>query len=145
MGRIDLGRVVRGGLLAGLIFNIGEYLVYDVVLAEDVMQSMAAMNLPPVGGAAIVGLLTAGFAVGIATIWLYAAIRPRFGAGMRTALCAGSLVWFLAYLYPSITMWMLGYFPAGLTGITVITGLAELLVAAVAGAWLYAEAIPARS
>src|SRR5207249_3963498 len=38
-----------------------------------------------------------GFLVGIFAVWLYAAIRPRYGAGPKTALCAGAAVWGLGY------------------------------------------------
>ena len=58
---------------------------------------------------------------------------------MRTALCAGSAVWFFAYLYPSIGI-AVPRFPADLMTLATIWGLVELLVAAVAGAWLYEEA-----
>ena len=39
-----------------------------------------------------------GFLVGIFAVWLYAAIRPRYGAGPKTALCAGAAVWGIGYL-----------------------------------------------
>ena len=38
--------------------------------------------------------LAFAFLCGIAAVWLYAAIRPRFGAGLKTALIAGIAVWF---------------------------------------------------
>jgi hypothetical protein len=140
MGGINLGRVVLGGLLAGLVINASEYLLNAVVLGDDLNAAMRRLNLPPVGGGAIGVFVVLGFALGIAAIWFYAAIRPRFGAGVRTALCAGSAVWFFAYLYPSIGMGVLGFFPAGLITLAVVWGLVELLVAAVAGAWFYQEA-----
>lgn len=140
MGGINLGRVVIGGLLAGLVIDASEYLWNVVVFGEDMNAAMRRLNLPPVGGGAIGVFLVLGFALGIAAIWFYAAIRPRFGVGVRTALCAGSAVWFFAYLYPSIGIGVLGFFPAGLITLAVIRGLVELLVAAVAGAWLYKEA-----
>ena len=86
--------------------------------------------------------LVLGFALGIATIWLYAAIRPRYGAGVKTGACAGTAVWFFAYLYPSIGMGIIGMFSAGMIMLTVVWGLVELLVAAMAGAWLYQESRP---
>jgi hypothetical protein len=140
MGGINLGRVVIGGLLAGLVIDVSEYLLNDVVLGEQMNAAMQRLNLPPIGGGAIVVLVVLGFALGIAAVWLYAAIRPRFGAGMRTALCAGSAVWFFAYLYPSIGMGVLGFFSAGVITLAVMWGLVELLVATTAGAWLYQEA-----
>lgn len=140
MGGINLRRVVIGGLLAGLVIDASEYLLNEVVLGEQMDAAMQRLNLPPVGGGAIGVFVVLGFALGIAAIWLYAAIRPRFGAGVRTALCAGSAVWFFAYLYTSIGLGVLGFFPPGLVTLAVIWGLVELLVAAVAGAWLYQEA-----
>jgi hypothetical protein len=44
-----------------------------------------------------------GFLVGIFAVWLYAGIRPRYGAGPKTALCAGAAVWGLGYLLASVT------------------------------------------
>ena len=140
MGGINLGRVVLGGLLAGLVIDVSEYVLNEVVLGEQMDAAMQRLNLPPVGGGAIGVFVVLGFALGIAATGLYAAIRPRFGPGVRTALCAGSTVWFFAYLYPSIGMGVLGFFPTGVITLAVIWGLVELLVAAVLGAWFYQEA-----
>ncbi len=140
MGGINFCRVVLGGLLAGLVIDVGEYLLNGVVLAQDMDAAMRRLNLPTVGGGAIAVFLVLGFALGIAAIWLYAAIRPRFGAGMKTALCAGSAVWFFAYLYPNIGLVVLGFLSRRLITIATVWGLVELLLAAAAGAWLYKEA-----
>ncbi len=47
-------------------------------------------------------LVLATFALGIMAVWTYAAIRPRLGAGVGTAACAGLLVWALSYLYAAL-------------------------------------------
>ena len=140
MGGINFGRVVLGGLLAGLVIDVGEYLLNGVVLSRDMDAAMRRLNLPTVGGSAIAVFLILGFALGIAAIWFYAAIRPRFGAGVRTALCAGAAVWFVAYLYPNVGLIVLGLFPGGMIAFATVWGLAELLLATAAGAWFYAEA-----
>lgn len=139
MKGIDVGRVVLGGLLAGLVIDIGESVLNGWLLAADMEAAMARLNLPPIGGSAIATFVVLGFALGIAMIWLYAAIRPRFGAGVNTALCAGAAVWFFAYLYPTIGFAVMGFFSTRLIVIGLIWGLAEVLIAAVAGAWLYRE------
>jgi hypothetical protein len=139
MTGINTGRVILGGLLAGVVINVGESVLNAVVLADDMAAALARMNLPPVGGSAIGVFVVLGFALGIAMVWLYAAIRPRYGAGARTALCAGAAVWFLAYLYPSIGYAVMGMFSTGTIVLALIWGLVELLIAAVAGAWLYKE------
>ena len=144
MKGINVARVVLGGLLAGLVINVGESLFNGVLFADDLQAAMARLNLPPVGGGAIAVFVVMGFAIGIATVWLYAAIRPRFGAGVSTALCAGSAVWFLAYLFPSVGYAVMGFMPTRLIVIGLVWGLVEVLLAAVAGAWLYKEPVTTR-
>src|SRR5207249_8900333 len=60
---------------------------------------------------AIGGFILFGFVLGVGCVWLYAAIRPRFGPGVGTAACAGAVVWFFAYLYPSTGMALMHMFP----------------------------------
>ena len=71
---------------------------------------------------------------------LYAAIRPRYGAGPKTAVCAGLAVWVAGVLLPNAAfMGAAGLFPASLTMMTTAAGIVELVVAALAGAALYKE------
>jgi len=139
MGKINLGRVILGGLLAGLVVNIGEAILNMVVIKEQVDAAMLALNVPAVGSQAITGLVTLGFALGIAMVWVYAAIRTRFGPGVPTAVVAGVMVWFLSYAYPSASMVIMGIFPANLTVIATVWGLAEVVLASIAGASVYSE------
>lgn len=139
MSRINMGRVVLGGLLAGLIVDIGESIFNMFVIRSQMEAALARLNLPQMTDATIIAFMVLGFALGIMTTWLYAAIRPRYGAGVSTALCAGAAVWFLAYVYPTLGSMLMGVFPAGLTAAALAWGLGEMLVAAVAGAWVYQE------
>jgi hypothetical protein len=139
MGRINLGKVIVGGLLAGLLINISEFVLNTIVIAKDMEAAMKAMNLPPIGGGQIGIFVVLGFALGITTVWLYAAIRPRFGPGVSTASCAALTVWFLAYVYPSMFILVLHVFPTTPTWISVVWGLPEIVIACIAGAWAYTE------
>jgi hypothetical protein len=136
---MNFGRVVIGGLVAGVVLNISEFILNMIVLGPDMAAALAKLNLPPVGGQAIGVFVAIAFALGIATIWLYAAIRPRYNPGPKTALCAGAAVWFFSYAYPSVGSMMMGFFPVHLMAIGVFWGLAEILIAAVAGAYFYKE------
>jgi hypothetical protein len=139
MGHINFGRVVLGGLVAGLVINISEALLNGVVLAEEMNAMMAAMNKPPIN-ASMVGLFVLlGFGLGVVLIWLYAAIRPRLGPGVQTAICAGLIVWGLAYLYPNLTAFIANLFPRRMLVIQTVWGFVEVMIAASAGAWLYRE------
>jgi hypothetical protein len=137
--KINIARVIIGGIIAGVVVNIGEFILNMLILGDEMNTAMARMNLPPVGGQAIGIFVALAFALGIATIWLYAAIRPRYSPGPKTAACAGSAVWFFAYAYPSIGSAVMGFFPIRLLAIGVIWGLGEILLAAVAGAYFYKE------
>jgi hypothetical protein len=136
---INTARVVIGGIVAGVVINVSEFIVNMVVLGADMNTAMARLNLPPVAGGAIGVFVAMGFALGITTIWLYAAIRPRYTPGPKTALCAGAAVWFFAYLYGSVGMTVMGVFPGRMMAIGIVWGLGEILLAAVAGAYFYKE------
>jgi hypothetical protein len=72
-------------------------------------------------------------------VWLYAAIRPRYGAGPKTAMLAGFVVWALAYASSNAAMVFLHLFPLGLMLAATAVGLVETVVAGLAGAALYKE------
>jgi hypothetical protein len=88
----------------------------------------------------IAWFIALGFVLGIVMVWLYASIRSRYGPGVQTAICAAATVWFLAYCYPNINFGILGLFPTRLLTISTLWGLAEMVVAGIAGAWAYTEA-----
>ena len=140
MGSINMGRVVVGGLVAGLLINVSEFILNGVVLGRDMNTAMAALNRPPIDGSMIVWFVLLAFGIGLMAVWVYAAVRPRFGPGVQTAVCASLVVWGLAYLYPNLGTMILGLFPTRLMIIATVWGLAEMLIAGLAGAWIYTEA-----
>lgn len=137
---INWARVFGGGLLAGLIINIGEFILNEPILGDEYAEVMASMNKPEPGPGAIMVFVISGFALGIAAVWLYSAIRPRYGAGAKTAVCAGSTVWGLSVLFPMIGFVAMDLFPFSMILIATVWGLVEMTLATVAGAWLYKEA-----
>lgn len=139
MSRINFTKVIVGGLLAGLIINIGEFIFNGVLFADEMNQAMAALNRPPVANSMVVWFLLFAFGLGVTLVWLYAAIRPRFGAGVRTAVCASLTVWGLAYLYPTLFFIVMQLFPTRMMVIGTVWGLFEVVIAGVAGAWAYTE------
>jgi hypothetical protein len=139
MSSIKISRIVLPGLAAGLLINVSEYILNMMVLGSDVAASMQKLGLPAMSGAAIGVFVLFGFAIGITLAWLYAAVRPRLGPGPMTASCIGSLVWFLAYLYGSIGMMMMGVFPVRMVVISLAWGLVEVVAAANVAGYLYKE------
>ncbi len=139
MGKINWGRVIMGGLLAGVVINIVEYVVHGKMLERDWNDAMTALHRPAISGSAVAWFVLAGFLVGIGMIWLYAAIRPRYGAGPRTAICAGIAVWFFVYFLNMIGSYPLHLWPTRLVAIATVVGFFEYAVAGLAGGWAYKE------
>lgn len=139
MGKINAGRVILGGLFAGLAINIGEFVLNGVVLAKDWDDAMKKLSVPAIGGKAIAYFVVLAFLIGIVAVWLYAAIRPRFGAGVKTAICAGIIVWILSSLFTAIGQLPTEIFPTKLVLLPTLWGLFEIPIGTVAGAWLYKE------
>ncbi len=138
MGRLNVTRVVLGGILAGILINVSEYLRYDVVMRGEFEAGMRALGKGlPQGGIVTTVWTLWGFALGIAAVWLYAAIRPRYGAGAGTAVRAGVAVWFFTSLLAIIAMRAMGLF--AISPLALAWTLAECVAATLAGAWLYRE------
>jgi uncharacterized membrane protein len=138
MGKINWGRVFVGGLVAGLIINLFEYVTNGVVLAANWDAAMKALgrHFP---ASAIPVFIVGDFITGVAAIWLYAAARPRFGVGPKTAALTGFAYWIMGYALPTLGQIPLGLFPKRLLVFGCIVGLVEIVVASVVGAWLYRE------
>ena len=140
MGKINWGRVVAGGLLAGVVLNIIDFLTYGVWLKPDLAAAMTALGKQPSAMDNAVPLFVAlDFVYGIGLLWVYAAIRPRFGPGVRTAVIAGVAVWFFIGLLRAIGDAPMGFMPQRVTVIVTIVTLVEYAVAGPVGAYVYKE------
>ncbi len=140
MGKINLSRVILGGLLAGVVINIIEGVVNGGFLATDWADAMTALHQHSVSTKQIIAFNVWGFAIGILTVWLYAAMRPRYGAGPKTAICAGLFMWAVGYALANFAPVILHVFPVSLVAKSLSAELVEMVIAALAGAWLYKEA-----
>ena len=134
-----MGRVLLGGLAAGVVINIGEFLLNTKVVAADMNAMLAKIGLPEPSGSSIGWFVLFGFGLGIVVTWLYAAIRPRFGPGAKTAICAGLTAWLLCAVYPTLFFLVLGMMSTGSLITTIVWELVEMPIAAVVGAWVYKE------
>lgn len=140
MAHTNRVRVLLGGLLAGLIINVVEYITNGVVLREAWGRAMQALGKPAaLSVGAIVIFNIWGFLLGIAAVWLYAAIRPRYDAGPKTAIRAGVFSWAVAVFLANLSNYPLGLFPGRLLVISSIVALVEIVAATLVGAWLYKE------
>jgi len=138
--KINFGRVLLGGLVAGLVLNIGEFVLNEIVLKKQMEVYVAAHNFatPPASFLPVAIGLT--FVLGIVFVWSYALVRPRLGPGVKAAAIVGLIAWFGICFYVGIIYAMLFAIPTDVMAISIAWGLVEYILGAIAGAWLYKEA-----
>jgi len=140
VGNINWGRVILGGLAAGVVIDIGEGTLNGFILAQDWAEAMKALGKTgEMSGGQLAALNVWGLVMGIFAVWLYAAIRPRYGAGPGTAACAGTAVWFVHYIMGAGISLIFDIYPTRLVTIGICVGLVEFILAAMIGASLYKE------
>ncbi|MGD2154806.1 MAG: hypothetical protein PVG79_16175 [Gemmatimonadales bacterium] len=140
MGKINYGRVVLGGLLTGVVLTVLEFVLNELILGDRWAAAMESLGLAePEGAGVMIAYVVWNFLLGIALVWFYAAIRPRFGPGPKTAVITGVAVWFVVWLLGFGGFGVSGMFPGNLVVITLIWGFFEVPIATLAGAWLYQE------
>jgi hypothetical protein len=140
MGKINISRWLLGGLVAGIVTDILGYVVDGVILAPRWTDGMTRLGHGNFGPNEWIWFNVLGIVGGLAAVWIYASIRPRFGAGVKTAVYAGIATWILAVLIPNSSfMVAAGLFSKHLAMYTTIGGFFEYVIGTVAGAWLYKE------
>jgi hypothetical protein len=142
MGTMNLGRIVLGGLVAGLVINVGEYVFNTFLYAEQNADMLAKLGLPDINVHMIFALVLLMFVLGLVLIWLYAAIRARFGSGIKTALYAGAAIW-VVIMIMNVQLAIIGIGAPGELVVPGIWSLFEIAIAAIVGAWLYQESAAA--
>lgn len=136
---INYGRVILGGLVTGLILNLGEMVLNGFILAKDMDTFFRRCGFAKPGTSFYVIAVAITFALGITIVLGYAAIRPRFDPGPKTALVAALFAWFGVYVYGNVILLGLGILPTRMVIIALAWGLVEYIIATLAGAAIYAE------
>jgi hypothetical protein len=139
---MNTGKVVVGGLVAGVVLNIGDFVINTMLLAAENSAFLTRLGLDPAAMESLAGMapwIVIDFLFGLLIVWTYAAIRPRLGPGVGTAIIAG-LIPFLGATLVLAGFTSMGVFPAATFIKGTIASLVNTSIAAVAGAWLYTEA-----
>ena len=137
MAKIRLGRVMLGGLVAGLVIIVGEYVLNGIILAEHWARMRLGFGIGTAGAAQFVigGLITLSY--GIVLIWMYAAMRPRFSSDLKAGFVAAYTFWFIAYGLFLSSVWTNGFVTAEIALVSIAWGLGEAPLAAFAGITVY--------
>jgi hypothetical protein len=143
MGKINWIRVLIGGMVAGVVMNVLDLAAWALFIRPSLSAALEALGHPlteTVGTTVLWVVLS--FLLGILFVWLYAAIRPRCGAGPGTAALAGIVAGVLLII-PNIA-WgsILTLIPAKVWAIDAVETLVISIVATLLGAWVYKEEGP---
>jgi hypothetical protein len=136
---ININRWLLGGLVAGVIMWLAEGAA-SVLYMSDMEAAMAAHGLSMVTGPGTFLIsLAVSLIAGLVLVFLYAAARSRFGPGPKTAAKMAVVLWLGGYLLSILGYKMMGLFPDRMLMLWAVAGLAEMVVASIAGAWVYHE------
>jgi hypothetical protein len=139
---INTSKVVVGGLVAGLVNNVLGFLVQGMMLGKRMEAEMVAvaptLEGKGMGGGVITARVITAFVIGILIVWLYAAMRPRFGPGPKTAIIAGFVVWLCGFLFYLDWLYV-GMMSPGLYAIVSVAMFVTCSITALVGAMLYKE------
>ena len=105
IGKINWVRVAMGTLVVALILNLGGDTAFGLV-TEGTVWWIVAFADPVENLLLILVALAVNFVFSLSIVLLYAAIRPRFGPGPKTAVLAGVACWILGYAFP--LLWIPG-------------------------------------
>lgn len=140
--KMNMSKVLIGGAIAGIVLNVIDYITQTWLLGPRFMAELDAFK-PGMGasmtqGNGVITYVLMDLLLGILLVWLYAAIRPRFGAGPRTAAYVALFVWAISAIcyYGYLQMGMMS---GGLWGLFSIVGLITLAIGAMVGARFYSE------
>jgi hypothetical protein len=138
MHGVNRRRWIGGGLLAGLVLNLAHALAEGLTRREQ-QRMLERLGLSAPGEEAMVAVALGGFVVGLVAVWIYAAIRARYGGGTGTALRAAAAVWILICLFPNSALLAYGVFSPEYFGLALVMDLIIVPAGTLVGAWVYRE------
>jgi hypothetical protein len=134
--------MLLGGLVASIILFAAGGIVNGAILSDDFKAWSGSMgnliNHLSLSHAMILWIIM-DLIQGIGGVWIYVAIRPRFGAGPKTALLAGLMLWLVSKLAVALDILALGVLPHKILHGQLIGSFVGILLAVLIGAWLYKE------
>jgi hypothetical protein len=139
MGRINIGKLVIGGVAAGLVANALDFVVntYLMTTETDDMIRRLNLSLDVLQSSAMVWVVV-DFIWGMLLVFAYVGMRPRFGPGPRTAAISGGTMWLaVAATFAGLTA--MGIYTQQAYIKTSFLFLVSTMAASLTGAYLYQE------
>jgi hypothetical protein len=137
---INYRRVIVGGVSAGAALYFITGFVNGGILAGEFQTWSASMGNPIHPKSLATSLFlwaTMSLIYGIVGVWIYAFIRSSFGAGPKTALIAGLVLWVSSKFTIALDLIALGFLTDRLILEQLILSAISMCASILIGAWLY--------
>jgi hypothetical protein len=131
----DWRRIIVCGLVAGFVWTLLSITLL-VSVGDDFMAAMPGHKPKPTESGRQIFLFGSNLLASIWAMWLYTAIRPRYGPGAKTAAVAGCAWWFIQSLQSAKWVALTGV-PLNVTIAPLAATLPAIIVAMLTGVWLY--------
>ena len=105
--KLNAGRVLIAGVAAGIVANLLDIAINAFLLVEETAANSQRLGLRDAPESMYVWIVV-DFIYGLLIAFTYAAIRPRFGPGPKTAIIAGSV------LFGAVTAVLAGFMSMGM-------------------------------
>lgn len=139
---INAARLILGGVVAGILIYFFEGAIHMGLLMNDWNawhKATQAVIHGPDKDVSMALWAACSLVTGMIGIWVYTGIRPRYGAGPKTALLAGFLVWAATHFTGMLDTFALGTLPHKIVTTEAALMLIGLPLAVLAGAYFYKE------
>ena len=148
MARINWARLLIGALIATIIAFLSDGFLHEQLLNADwkaVYDNLGATP-PAEHGSHMAYFVAFELGRGLVSMFVYVMMRPHFRPGPRTAALAGVVAWLAFSVTGPAQFIPLGFFSNALWAKVMVFQLVTSILAAVAGAALYKDALssPAR-
>ena len=139
---INTGKVIVGGVVGGIVANVIDFVSQQFILQGMEAAAMTKLNpalAKPPAGSQVAGFIVLDFVWIIANVWIYAAIRTRFGPGPKTAAYAGIVSWVIGSTVAGFFC-ILGLFGWDIYIASGLVALVNSIISTIVGARFYSEA-----
>lgn len=139
MHGINLNRLLVGGFVVGVLLWLLEA-ASSMIYLDDMRVALQAHNLVLQMKSSTWLASLAGFLMfGLTLVFMYVAMRPRFGPGPKTAIVAAVTLWLGGYVTSLIGYDQIALYPRSLLYLWGVVGLLQLIIGSLVGAWIYRE------
>jgi hypothetical protein len=133
--------VLFGGIAAGVVMNIMDAVTNGVLMFGELQANAARLGLTLTGAESLpsmAALAAVDVVFGVVLVWLYAALRPTLGPGVKTALVA-ALAMYLSTMGIIVGFALMGVVTGEIFIKMAIAGALTLAAGAIVGARLYRD------